>query len=61
MCGEVISMVDVCFDEYISIKRIKDDIARDRRFENKRNMREFIKKKCKKRGVGYGRYKERNC
>jgi hypothetical protein len=52
---------NIYFDEFISIKRIKDDIAQERRFENKRNMREFIKKKCKKKGANYGRYKERNC
>jgi hypothetical protein len=41
---------NIYFDEYISIKRIKDNIVQDRKIEDKRNMREFLKKKCKKRG-----------
>lgn len=32
------------------IKRIIDNIDQERRLEAKRNMREFIKNKCKKRG-----------
>jgi hypothetical protein len=34
----------------VQIKRIIHDIDRDRRIEDKRNMREFVKKICKKRG-----------
>jgi len=34
----------------VQLKRIIHDIDRDRRIEDKRNMREFIKSKCKKKG-----------
>jgi hypothetical protein len=53
-------MADVYLDEYISLgtiqlKRIKKDIDQERKIENKRNMREFIKNKCKKKGANYGK------
>lgn len=48
------SVKEIYLDEFIGtiqLKRIKKDIDRERMIENKRNMREFIKKKCKKRGI----------
>lgn len=38
----------------VQLKRIINTMEQDIRIENKRNMREFIKKKCKKRGANYG-------
>jgi hypothetical protein len=46
--------LDECIaNSKIQLKRIIHDIDRDRRIEDKRNMREFLKKKCKKRGNKY--------
>ena len=51
LSNKLIATIGYTIGYEVQLKHIIDDIHQEQIIENKRNMREFIKNKCKKRGV----------
>ena len=51
LSNKLIATIGYTIGYEVQLKHIINDMRRDIIIENKRNMREFIKNKCKKRGI----------